>query len=1051
MKRHSTKRALIASILILCICFTTLIGTTFAWFTDSVTSSGNVIKSGKLDVELYWADGKEDPTAANWNDASNGAIYTADQIWEPGYTDAKHIKVANEGTLALKYQLTIVPNGEVSDLADVIDVYYIEGGAAVAARTDLEGVRPTGTLRELINKGISRGTLTAGANYTATIVLKMQEDAGNEHQELSIGSDFSIQLIATQVTYEEDSFGNSYDGATEWYGDFDYSWYDADATELEIGSAEQLAALAALVNGTATSASTYSTIATAMQDSFKGKTITITSDIDLANIAWAPIGNWDNAFEGVLDGNGYTIHNLYINAPEAEDVGLIGCANNSTIKNLTINNANVSAYSCVAAVVGTPYTGCTISNCHVTGDINLVAEWAYVGGICAYGYTKLDNCSVIADGTGYITSKTRNAVGGISAWLLEDASAITNCEVKNLELTGWANIGAITGFMHRLGVIDGCSAENVVLTKTRQDGNPTIGLAAGGWNYNATKAITITNNTFKNITLNGNYVAIESADILYGAEYYGNTNSNFIISNNTQENITNNLVEVVKVTSSEDLIEALTSNKKSFGVILTGDVDIPISALGQQTGGSGEYKLGGEDTETITIDLNGYKMNITTNYWSAIGAKNDDAVFTIKNGTMTSSQATGTWNSYDLTFANCNYVIENVVFDKAIAFTNANKSVSMTNVTINETHDYYALWISAKGQNVEIDGLTVNSAGRGIKIDEEYVNDSVAKVTLNVSNAVFNTNKKAAIVVKSVKGADITLSNVNIENTLDTIHTVWVDEDAAQYADLVTVTGGEKANEGEIVVSAEDLQSKLDKATGTTYLEFINDITGDVTVTQKPDVKITIDGNGKTYAGVITVDGKSARYESAALTIQNVNFNAESLSADAFIRLGHIDAARYTNNVTVKDCTFSSTGEKTVAVKSYTGGDWNVTLDNLTVNQGMHSLAQLKNVEKGLKIVDCKVYSKNGVNVNNSCSMEMEGCTFDVKGYAVRFGSDNPVYDETFTIKNSTLKSACAEAGDAVIEFRGGAVSSTLTLINTTITGTTEMKGNTSATIINKQ
>ena len=83
--------------------------------------------------------------------------------------------------------------------------------------------------------------------------------------------------------------------------------------------------------------------------------------------------------------------------------------------------------------------------------------------------------------------------------------------------------------------------------------------------------------------------------------------------------------------------------------------------------------------------------------------------------------------------------------------------------------------------------------------------------------------------------------------------------------------------------------------------------------------------------------------------------------------------------------------------------------------------------------------------------MEMEGCTFDVKGYAVRFGADNPVYDETFTIKNSTLKSACADAGDAVIEFRGGAVSSTLTLINTTITGTTEMKGNTSATIINKQ
>ena len=81
---------------------------------------------------------------------------------------------------------------------------------------------------------------------------------------------------------------------------------------------------------------------------------------------------------------------------------------------------------------------------------------------------------------------------------------------------------------------------------------------------------------------------------------------------------------------------------------------MPISSLGAQTPGSGEYKLGGEATETINIDLNGHKLNITTTYWSGLGAKNENALFTIKNGTMTSSQTSGTWNSYDLTFANCN-------------------------------------------------------------------------------------------------------------------------------------------------------------------------------------------------------------------------------------------------------------------------------------------------------------------------------------------------------------------------------------------------------------
>ena len=156
---------------------------------------------------------------------------------------------------------------------------------------------------------------------------------------------------------------------------------------------------------------------------------------------------------------------------------------------------------------------------------------------------------------------------------------------------------------------------------------------------------------------------------------------------------------------------------------------------------------------------------------------------------MTSSQATGTWNSYDLTFANCNYEIANVEFSKAIAFTNANKTVVLNDVTINETHDYYAMWISAKGQDVKINGLTINSTGRGIKIDEQYVG-APAKVTMKVENATFKTAKKAAILVKSAAGAAIALNNVDITATPDTVNAVWVDSDSAAYADKVTVTGG---------------------------------------------------------------------------------------------------------------------------------------------------------------------------------------------------------------------------------------------------------------------
>jgi 16S rRNA (adenine1518-N6/adenine1519-N6)-dimethyltransferase len=81
-----------------------LIGTTFAWFTDSVTSGRNVIQSGNLDVTLdyYNVQSKKfEPVDENvklFNDAA---------LWEPGYTEVAYLKVDNAGSLALKYKLAV--------------------------------------------------------------------------------------------------------------------------------------------------------------------------------------------------------------------------------------------------------------------------------------------------------------------------------------------------------------------------------------------------------------------------------------------------------------------------------------------------------------------------------------------------------------------------------------------------------------------------------------------------------------------------------------------------------------------------------------------------------------------------------------------------------------------------------------------------------------------------------------------------------------------------------------------------------------------------------
>ena len=108
------------------------------------------------------------------------------------------------------------------------------------------------------------------------------------------------------------------------------------------------------------------------------------------------------------------------------------------------------------------------------------------------------------------------------------------------------------------------------------------------------------------------------------------------------------------------------------------------------------------------------------------------------------------------------------------------------------------MWITAEGQTVNINNCALlahesKTTDRGIKIDNQYVNEGEAKVTLNVDGLKVKSQKKAAIVVNSKVGADITLQNVDLsEVAADKNNAVWVDSNAKQYAGLVSVTGGTK-------------------------------------------------------------------------------------------------------------------------------------------------------------------------------------------------------------------------------------------------------------------
>ena len=140
MKLKHARRTVISSAVAIIICLATLIGTTFAWFTDSSLTAINRIESGNLEVGFtYASDSSTTPETVTESTKIFTDVNGEKMIWEPGGSTSGIFKLANDGTLALKYQLSIIyanatktPSGKT--LADAISVYAITN--AKTAGTD---------------------------------------------------------------------------------------------------------------------------------------------------------------------------------------------------------------------------------------------------------------------------------------------------------------------------------------------------------------------------------------------------------------------------------------------------------------------------------------------------------------------------------------------------------------------------------------------------------------------------------------------------------------------------------------------------------------------------------------------------------------------------------------------------------------------------------------------------------------------------------------------------------------------------------------------------
>ena len=217
MTQTKTKKALLMSVLSMVLCVAMLVGMTFAWFTDTASTSVNKIVSGKLDVALEMYDKANDKWVSAENttlnfmkkDANGNLVADADILWEPGATFAlPTLRIANNGSLALKYKVEIKGITGNEKLLKVIDFTIKKGDAEAVTLEGWEG--------KLLPKGAD--ALKTDKNADAdiqysdafTIAGTMQTTAGNEYQEEKLEG-VAITVVATQLDAEYDSNGNTYD------------------------------------------------------------------------------------------------------------------------------------------------------------------------------------------------------------------------------------------------------------------------------------------------------------------------------------------------------------------------------------------------------------------------------------------------------------------------------------------------------------------------------------------------------------------------------------------------------------------------------------------------------------------------------------------------------------------------------------------------------------------------------------------------------------------------------------------------------------------------
>ncbi|MBE6912326.1 MAG: hypothetical protein E7473_07360 [Ruminococcaceae bacterium] len=490
-------------------------------------------------------------------------------------------------------------------------------------------------------------------------------------------------------------------------------------------------------------------VKTDASNTFKGKYVKLTDDIDLAEdvdangdqISWNPIGeNKDHgAFLGTFDGDGHTIKNLYI---YEENVGYLGFfartgsfneSEKAGIKNLKFENIDVSTSGTnhwgahgdyVAGVVANSGGNTYIDGVEITGDVYIVG-CGYVGGIVGHGYPRMSNCSVEANGGSYIHSHYWS-VGALVGYAGEGTT------VSDSYVDGNANIS------------DG--DDNLSVWGAYGAQGAAIGLA----NDNGSQFCTLTNVTAKNVDVSGSdYVSGLLAGNSECSKLIGCYVENVTFNGNATDAGVVASVDGKVYYSIEDALNAIAADGTIVTLVNDMTVDTGVNAISYT------------NPYSFILDFDGHTLNAnTTNAGIRININNDEVTapveVTIKNGTVNAGStaycalvATGkskdiklTVNLEDMTMTNCHdygfnvkafaNAIVNVKTGTEIISTNGQGGVYATDDSV--VNVYSGAKITQTGSTTTYMGANVAASGTGVA---------------NVYGGTFKSDKYNALVMSS--------------------------------------------------------------------------------------------------------------------------------------------------------------------------------------------------------------------------------------------------------------------------------------------------------------